>query len=104
MPLFSEFEDPQTVSSPGCGGVSSAILYNVTVLHTVTSVLCFDPSQQRPLFYTRSTEAYSFTASVVAFSTSPSPTDFVVPSFCNCTHAARHSGAERAFSFLFAKQ
>ncbi len=111
VPLFSEFDDPQTTMTPGCGGVSAAVLYNVTVLQTTTSVLCFDPTQQRPLFYRRSTAAYSFTASVVAFSTSTSPSDFTVPSYCNCSalpprereQQQQEGKAERFFSLLLAK-
>jgi hypothetical protein len=106
VPLFSEFDDPQTVSTPGCGGVPTAVLYNVTVLHTITSVLCYDPAQQKPLFYRRSSDDYSFTASVIAFTTVTSPSDFVVPSYCSCNVTATALKEEQRtalFSLFLAK-
>ncbi len=105
VPLFSEFDDPQTLESPGCGGLSTATLFNVTVLHSSTSILCFDGPTQRPLFYTRTSGMVSFSASVVSFVAGATSSDFDRPPYCNCTaqqsHAAARTIDEEAKSPLF---
>ena len=88
--------------TPGCGGSVSAFLFNVTVLHYRTELLCFDPTLHRPLYFQSITEDEISSASIVAFQEHVSDSDFVVPTYCSsaCSHNAKKSGIPHRKVFL----
>jgi hypothetical protein len=99
-PLWSEFDDPQTVETKGCGGAPNATLLNVTEFHLYTSELCYDSDLDRPLYYRRESPSGWFLARIVAFVAEAVYSDFEVPHYCrNHTNATSASGS----FFLFHK-
>ena len=85
-PLWSEFAQPNTIVTNGCANQPDNLLFNVTIFHATTNVLCWDKANNKPVYYTRTLSGGSFesslTAILVDWSTEVVDADFTIPTYC----------------------